>query len=170
MSSRGSHWRAVVVLAVGWALAGCALSNQSPPDLSEKKTVRLVQSFQYPELPDLEVPKLDLLPVHHELPRDMTADLVVRNTTKCRGVAEADRRGAFWEDCGIHPPLPDSNLYRGYDRDNWTNFWINDARIQAHIAVLRGMLEQVSRQRADWRRKAEQQRARETEQADAPAQ
>lgn len=66
MSSRGPHWRAVVVLAVGWALAGCALSNQPPPDLSEKKTVRLVQSFQYPELPDLEVPKLDLLPVHHE--------------------------------------------------------------------------------------------------------
>ena len=132
--------------------------------------MRIVQSMQYPELPDIQMPVLNLLPVQHDVPRDPDAKLVVKNSRDCKKVPDKDRTSGFWERCGLQPRMLDSNLHRGYDSENWTNLWVNDARIQEYIIILKGKIQEVNRRRAKWRELAEQERERQRkiqEQADA---
>lgn len=162
--------RLLGILLVLTGLVGCTSFPTQPPNLAERKTVRVVQSMQYPELPDIQVPVLNLLPVQHDAPRDPDADLMVKNSRSCKKVPEKEQNSKFWERCGSQPPMLNSNLHRGYDLDNWTNLWVNDARIQEYIIILKGKIHEVNRRRAKWRELAEQERERQRkiqEQADA---
>lgn len=124
-----------------------ACSPQSNP-------LRLVNAFQYPELPPIEPPPdLEALPVIWDIPRD-TTQRTVKNTTDCISVAEANRNAAFWARCATHPPISNSNIFIGLSQSNWEALQINLARIEARDRMWRARVDEVNRQREQWRNAA----------------
>jgi hypothetical protein len=84
------------------------------------------------------VPKLTLLPVNIDAPRDMTK-LVLKPdaNAECSALNANTDDAALRKRC-LHNPIKydGSNLYRGYTRDDWDNFRINETRKDEYIKTL----------------------------------
>lgn len=105
----------------------------------------------YPILPDIEVSNVELIPVQHDFPRDTSKPLMV-NPEISYCVEEGRKRDElFWTRCGIHPVDPDSNLYRGYDRDNWNNLVVNMSRLESQIRIYQKIINDINKTRQEWR-------------------
>lgn len=146
----------IPVLLLG---AGCA-TTPPPQPLKPETTVEVITTVVYPEFPDLPLPpKVRLTPFEVDMPRVMT-ELTVKNITDCVRVPESERDEAFWGRCGENPIDVNSNIFIGFDQENWNRLNINLKRLQENDHVLRKLLEQSNEQRREWRRLAEQERAR----------
>lgn len=105
----------------------------------------------YPNLPDISIPTLSLLPTQHDIPRDTSLPLVVnREKSECIS-GTVKQNDAFWIRCGLYPIQDSSNLFRGYDRQNWNNLIINQVRIDEHIKILVSLINLDNQQRQRWR-------------------
>lgn len=141
------------------ALGACA-STPDPVDRTPITTVRVVNTTAYPEFPNLPTPpEVRLLPFEVDFPRDLT-QLTVRNVTNCVNVPEEQRDDRFWARCGENPIKTNSNVFIGLDQQNWSNLNSNLNLLKENNNVLRGLIDQANRQRAEWRRRADQERAR----------
>jgi hypothetical protein len=100
------------------------------------------------------VPDPELLPWKHDVPRDMSTKVVV-DSESCKNVPETARNESFWERCGIHPPLKDSNIFIGFDLDNWNIILEDFAKLRETIYQYKSRITEVNNQRAKWRAKAE---------------
>lgn len=98
------------------------------------------QKIEYPK------PTLSLLPVKLDAPRDTNILVVKPNANaECAGVTQNTTNAALKARCLEHPiVLDNSNLYRGYDRANWDNVRINEARKDAHIKALTAIIDQIN--------------------------
>ena len=128
-----------------------------------QSTVRVVNSMSYPEFPNVQpVSPVNLIPWQADIPRDMTKT-VVKNVTSCVKVPEDERDNAFWNRCGEHPIITNSNIYMGFDLLNWNIIIENFAKLREQIFKYQKRVEEVNRQREAWRIKAEAERLRVTE-------
>ena len=157
----------IAMASVLLALGACSGLDGFDP----KTNVRLVTTSVYPELPDVEpVEPVNLLPWEADVPRD-TSVLSVKNLTKCRAVGtheDPDREGvilpnerqsdSWWAECGEHPVLPGSNIFIGFDQQNWNIINENFAKLRETIFRYQKRLEEVNRQRESWRKKADEER------------
>lgn len=139
-----------IILAALSVLTLAACASTSEP----QSTVRLVQSTTYPFLPDIKpVPEPELVPWNHDVPRD-TSKLVVIENEKCTSVPETKRDKAFWRECGINPPLDNSNIFIGFDQDNWNIIIENFAKLRETVYQYKLRIDEVNQQRKEWREKS----------------
>lgn len=145
-------------LAVLIALSGCQSMRltQSEP----VTTVRVVQTTSYPELPDIQMPiEPELLPWEYEVPRDMSR-IEAKKTAECEHVPDKERDKAFWDRCGEHPVIRDTNILFGLDQRNWNILLTDLAKLREYIVQLKSRIDLANESRQEWRRKAEEERRR----------
>jgi hypothetical protein len=131
--------------------------------------VRVVNTTSYPELPDIQMPmEPALIPWQYDVPRDSTRH-EAKNTETCQKVPDKDRDDVYWENCGIHPVIPESTVLYGFDQRNWNIMLSNFGKLREYIVELRARIELANETRREWRRKAEEERNKATaERAAAP--
>ena len=135
--------------------------------------MRVVNSTSYPEFPDVEpLPPVDILPWKHDVPRDMTV-LSVKNLSECRKVEtyvpenkpyvtlpKKEQTTEWWAKCGEHPVLPNSNIFIGFEQDQW-NILVEDfMKLREQNWKYKQRIDQVNKQRQEWRKKADEERLR----------
>lgn len=136
----------ILLLAV--AAAGCA-STPKPETVVERVAVPT-----YPNLPNLEPPKgFEAEKFKLDVPRDMSAAPVVKPTAECKAVTAAKRDDAFWKRCGEQPPLANSNIFIGFDEFNYHLFEDFLATRAKKDAAWQARIDEVNRQREEWRKK-----------------
>lgn len=128
--------------------AGCA--TPKPEVVIQREAVET-----YPNLPPMEAPDFHVEKFRLDVPRDMKAAPVVKADAACRAVAAAQRDAAFWKRCGEQPPLANSNIYIGMDEENFRIFEEFLTVMAAKDAAWKARLDEVNKQRAEWRAKNE---------------
>ena len=148
--------RAIVWLAAAAALTGCQSMRLTQPE--PVTTVRVVQTTSYPELPDIQLPiEPELLPWEYELPRDMSR-IEAKKTAECERVPDKERDRAYWDRCGEHPVIRDTNILFGLDQRNWNIMLSDFAKLREYILQLKARIDLANESRQEWRRKAEEER------------
>ena len=97
---------------------------------------------------DVEIfipPPPTLKPFKFDIPRDTTR-LVVRNTSDCMNVPEDERNEEFWKKCGIHPPLDNTNIFIGLDRESFKNLLYDLEVMEEDGKMLRKILKNIEEQ------------------------
>lgn len=149
-----------ILIAISLILLGACASAPDPVDRTPKTTVRVINNTAYPEFPNLPIPPdVRLLPFEVDFPRNQN-QLVVKNITTCVNVPVENQDDRFWARCGENPIDTNSNIFIGLTQDNWNNINSNFEILKENNSVLRGLLNQANKQRAEWRRLAAQERAR----------
>jgi hypothetical protein len=129
-------------------LTGCDSFDKFQPTVTVDHKITNV----YPNLPDLEpVKKQPLDSWNVDVARDMSVPLKVKNTTECLSVKKEKQDDEFWAKCGEHPPLEKSNIYLGFDQDNWNKVVGNFAKLKTMISEYESRMEMINKQRAEWR-------------------
>lgn len=150
-----------IIILVAFTLSACLGTNEFDP----KTTVGFEIRTNYPELPNMDIPpNVNLMPWHHDLPRDTTKDMIVKKLTKCLKVPKEERvksNTQFWAECGEYPVIPFTQLHIGFDQENYSIILENFTRLKLRNYQLRQRLLEVNRQREEWRKKADEQRAKE---------
>lgn len=150
----------LVVGSLSLLVMGCASNDLPPVDRTPITTVEVINTTSYPELPNLPIPpELRLLPFQTDFPRRRD-ETTIKNISSCINVPEEQQDDRFWERCGENPIDTRSNIFIGFDQQNWNNVQSNFNTLRENNFVLRGIIEQANNQRAEWRRLAEQERAR----------
>lgn len=126
----------IALLTLGVA----ACSNTPKEKIVPTVVIVPSQKIEYPK------PTLSLLPIKIDAPRDSTVWVTKPNAAaECAGVTENTNDVALKARCLEHPIVySGSNLYRGYDRNNWDNVRINEARKDAHIKALTAIIDQIN--------------------------
>ncbi len=116
------------LLIIGFAILLSACAQKT-------KTETLLSPIIVPtQKAEITVPKLTLLPTKVEAPRDIKNKVLNTNDPTCTETKPG---------CMIAPiDLEGSNLYRGYDKKNWDNVRINNARIDEYIRTLLLLIDQ----------------------------
>jgi len=97
------------------------------------------QKIEYP------IPKLSLIPVIIDAPRDLDKITVKADRAECINVTNDTKDEKLKARCLEHPiDFSKSNLYRGYDRANWDNQRINTARTDEYIKALLSIINQMN--------------------------
>ena len=142
-----------LMFLAGSALAGCATDGFNP-----QSKVQVITTKSYPEIPDIEpVAPVNLIPWQYDIPRD-TSRIVPKNTTECEKVPEEKRDDAYWKKCWENPPLKNTNLYIGFDHDNWNIFLEDWQKLQEKNLQYKARIEEINKQRKEWRDLADQER------------
>jgi len=156
---RMTKTKVLIAFAALLLLGACAGNKGFNP----QSTVRVVTSMSYPEFPNVEpLLPLNVIPWQADVPRDMTKT-VVKNLTACKKVPEEDQDDAFWNRCGEHPIVTNSNIFIGFDQLNWNIIIENFAKLREQLFKYQNRIEEVNRQRGAWRVKAEEERLRNVE-------
>lgn len=149
----------ILTIAASIILIGCGsvgLNDTFKP----KTSVRFITTTTYPEFPNIQpVSPVNLIPWIHEAPRN-TEKVVVKNISTCIKVAEEDRDRAFWNRCGENPILLNSNIFVGFDQQNWNIILENFAKLRETLYQYKQRIIAINKQREDWRRQAEEERQR----------
>lgn len=150
-----------------WSLIGLAFlvsaCSSAPQEFTPQTTVRIVNTTVYPDLPDVPaVPDPGLIAWSYDFPRD-TSQVTIKNITSCLEVDESNRDSAFWNRCGENPIISETNIFIGLTRENWDILNSNLKKLQENIYLYRRRIEQVNRQRNEWRQRAQEQRTSSTE-------
>lgn len=115
----------------GWRLAAVAISLSFLTACGSTpigSTVRVVNSSSYPSLPDIPpLPELDLMPFEYDMPRDANGKVI-----------------------------SNSNIFLGFDLKNWQIMLNNFKILEGREQMWRTRVEEVNRQRAEWRKLNEQ--------------
>lgn len=153
----------IKVLTVIVALISSTLAACQSTDFVPKSTVQVITRMSYPEFPDIEpISSVNLIPWKHDVPRDMTKT-VAKNTTECQKVLDDARNETYWNKCGEHPIITDSNIFVGFDQENWNIILENFAKLREQLFRYQKRIEEVNSQRQQWRKKAEEARQQATE-------
>jgi hypothetical protein len=106
-----------------------------------------------------QCPDLNLRAPTAELPRLMNSQSVVKNLSTCQ-VPEQQRDAAFWDRCGEKPIDANSNIFLGFDKENWTQLTLNIEQIRQAYIACKSRVDEVNRQRREWRELNQQARAK----------
>jgi hypothetical protein len=119
----------------------------------DKSTVLTVT--YYPEMPDLPLCSASSLRVPEaEYPRKMNAEPFVRNLTTCKSTDPKERSTAAWMERCLEKPIDtESNIFIGFNQQNWTELNFNLAQINENYKACQARIEEVNKQRAEWREK-----------------
>lgn len=130
-------------------VSGC--TSLKPDPISDP--IRLINSNVYPNLPDMTYPlSLNLTGPRWDVPRDTFKDLVVKSLTVCKKVLDEDRDDKFWSTCGEYPPTVNSNIYQGYNLDEFNHFLENQLKISLKLKEYKDRIDLINTQRQEWRR------------------
>ena len=160
----------IFVIVASFLLISCSTGDGV---FDPKSSVRIIHSTTYPEFPNIEpLPDVNILPWEADVPRD-TSVLSVKNTTECRKVEtyipddkphvvlpKEEQDPTWWSKCGEHPILPNSNIYLGFEQDQWNIIVENFAKLKERVWQYKQRIKEVNRQREEWRKKAEEERKR----------
>lgn len=158
----------LIVTLLSFTLGACSIfGKQDLPKVSPP--VQIINSTSYPVMGNISYPPaLNLQTPMWDVPRDQDADLVPKRITRCLKVPKEERVDGYWADCGEKPIIGGSNIYRGYDYSQWILFLENTARLRQQFKLYNERIDEVNRQREEWRELNRQERARvRQEQADA---
>lgn len=147
------------------ALAGCGSTKEHTP------SIRVINVQSYPELPDIEpVSPPNLVPWIHDMPRDLNV-LSVKNISACRKVETRsneirpyitepveEQSDAWWQKCGENPIIPLSNIFIGFDIENWNTILENFYKLKEKVWQYEQRILEINKQRQEWREKAKKER------------
>lgn len=115
--------------------------------------LRIINQTSYPNQADIVLPPgLELEAITFDIPRDLSQQ-IIKNTPECLAVEAASRTRTFWEQCGQYKALENTNIYVGLDRANFEKLRNNLRKLQVRDQQYQARIEEVNRQRRDWRRK-----------------
>jgi len=141
------------MLVAVYLLTGCA-STPKPLPVPTRTIISTKVVQEYPEFPNLKpLPPLNLAAFNWDYPRDMTK-WIPQSKKKCLSVPDSKRDNAFWERCGEHPPLQNSNIFMGLNDGQFKRFQLNWAKIRARLQQYKARITEVNNQRTEWRKKA----------------
>ena len=142
----------ILLLAIINILSGCSIGKLEPTIVSDP--VRLITTTIYPDLPLMShPPKLGLNNPVWDVPRDLTKPLSIKRLTNCIKVPVIEQDDNFWIDCGEYPPIPQSNIYRGYSYDDYQLFLLNNDAIRNKLKAYGFRIDAINQQREEWRLK-----------------
>jgi len=132
-----------ILLALAFLFSSCA----SKATVVTKTKLDVV----YPELPEIKpLPDMSLIPFRWDYPRDMSR-LAPKSSKKCLETPDVERNGVYWETCGENPPMLNSNIFIGFDQDNFRKFEIYMKKIKARLIQYKERLRIINKQREKWR-------------------
>lgn len=118
----------------GWRVAPVAalilLSGCNGSNSSIVSNVKLYDVQAWPELPDIDHPRFDPVPFKWDMPRDSAGK-----------------------------PLADGKIFVGLDQENFERLGLNLERLRITLSGYRARVDEVNRQRAEWRQKADEARS-----------
>lgn len=157
----------LIILLLSFVLSGCSVfGRQIFPKVSAP--VEVINSTSYPVMPNISYPPpLNLQNPQYDVPRDQDADMVVTRITKCVSVPKDERDNKFWAECGEQPIIGNSNIYRGFDYNNWILYLENMTRIKQQIGLYNERIDQINLLREQWRNLNKQERLRVQQAKDA---
>lgn len=130
-------------------LVGGLLGACNPAD----QPLRIINQTSYPNQADIVMPPgLELEAITFDIPRDLSQQ-IIKNTPECQTVEAASRTRTFWARCGQYKAIEGSNIYVGLDRDNFEKLRNNLRKLQVRDQQYQARIEEVNRQRREWRRK-----------------
>lgn len=176
----------LIMFTASIILGGCA--GNVDRTFTPKSTVRVVSSMSYPQFPNIEpLPDVAVLPFEADLPRDTTI-VSVKNISECRREKIKDpvtgkdkfvnlemmspedkphvvlpvkeQTVAWWKKCGENPIAPNSNIFIGFSQIEWNIVLENFAKLRERIWQYKQRVNEINRQRQEWRDKAEEERLR----------
>lgn len=101
----------------------------------------------YPNLPKFTAPSP--IPIDYpQLDYPRGDKLVVKNTRECKDIT--DRDDIFWEKCGILDVDYDSNIYMGFDKQNFEKFNHLLINVKARENSWNTLLEVINEQIRVW--------------------
>ncbi len=169
----------LLILFLSVTLIGCGFSSKE-----HTPTIRVINVQSYPELPDIEpVSPANLVPWNHDMPRDLNV-LSVKNIKACRKIETRpnelrpyitepveEQPDEWWDKCGEHPIIPRSNIFIGFDIENWNTILENFYKLKERVWQYEQRILEINKQRQEWREKAkkERQKGREAEEAEKAA-
>lgn len=136
------------MLAIG-SLTAC--SNQ-PVD--RPVVVSKVEGSKWPDLPPVERPaKPRVQAWQYDYPRDLSQPQIVASRKSCLSVAPAKQDASFWGLCGVYPIDPKSNLFIGFEREQWDILLKNLQELEAYYSASQATFDELDRQRETWRKR-----------------
>ena len=152
--------RYIIILCLLILLPSCSLLPK--PDLPP--SIITNEKISYPYLPPISHPDPPgKLPLRYDYPRKSDGSLDVLNKKECIETPKSKRNELFWRKCGIPSIDHGSNLFIGFDRQGFENIVIYFKRLGVVIKQYKERIDQVNKQRQEWRDNNELQ---ETEQKD----
>lgn len=131
-----------IIIAI-FLLSSC----QSNSDISSlpQPSIQIIEKPVFPQLSEYKIPEdIVLLPVEGNMPRDNTK-LVPKDLPHCTEVPEEERNEIYWKECGENPIISDSNIFIGFDYDNWTNLQINLSKLKEYTITLKEIINEINR-------------------------
>ena len=125
----------VKVLFLLLFLTSCASFRVPEPTIitKEKLIYILMPEIRAPSPIPTEIPQLDY-------PRG--DKLIVKNSKDCKGVIE--RTEGFWKRCGILEVDYASNIYMGFDKDNFNKFNSMLINAKARETLWKALIERIN--------------------------
>lgn len=131
----------LIFLLVVFLLPGCQTTTTT---MTPSPSVQIIEKPVFPVLNEYKIPEEpELIPFVVDMPRD-TTKRTVKNVTECVSVKEEKRNEEFWKKCGEHPIITDSNIYVGFDLENWNNLQSNFFRLREYINTLKSIIKEIN--------------------------
>ena len=139
-----------VVILLALSLAACG---------STKEIAVPVYVSVQPNLPPISAPaRIEFGAPQWDLPRDMTAQPQIKNLSTCINVAEEKQNNSFWRRCGEFPVDENSNLYMGFDLDNYNVIVLNVNKMKLQLKAYWDTIQKINAERELWREQNERAR------------
>jgi hypothetical protein len=119
----------------------------------EKPVPQYVTVEVYPNLPDIELDKLNLQNIEFDVHREqIPLEHRILDTPECKDVPPLKRDMDFWKTCLGKAPQAASNLYVGVDQQNFNKMMLNTAKTAEREAYVRKMIiDPENERRRKWR-------------------
>lgn len=112
----------------------------------------------YPDLPHIDKPiELDLEAVAYAFPLDMNAPPVIKSSTFCKSTPVEEQDLNYEAKCFEQPVDKDSNVYIGFEQNEWEKFKTNMVKLKAQGEAYSDTIDEINRQRDVWKKLNNQQ-------------
>ena len=135
--------KTIMIIALSLILSGCFGIGKKPNETIVYRTLN-------PELPPIACNNTSLGLPQWDFPRLMADGLQVKNTERCLTIEEDKQNDSFWRRCGEFPIDQKSNIFYGFDKDNWNQLVLNMNIIKLNNKACADTLNLVNEQRAKW--------------------
>ncbi len=135
--------RILFLISLIFTFSGCQSIMDSNAVSSNITPVQILEKPIYPVLEEIIIPEDPvLIPMTVDMPRKSHKS--VKNVPHCLDVPESERNELFWNECEDNEIILDSNLYVGFNINEWENLQINLIRIKEYANLLKEILNEVN--------------------------
>lgn len=121
-------------------LMGCqsSLPSMTPVEVISKPAKIIIDVYEIPQEPELYQVEVDV-------PRNIN-EFVIKDDQNCRELKnKRNDENEIPKECLENPVIENTNIYVGFDLDNWEKFQINLFRIREYTNTLKEIIKEMNR-------------------------